>query len=242
MEPTELPFAHREGWASVIAHRGGAALGTANSMHVMELAAESGADVVEIDVQELGDGSLVLFHDSMIVRGDQVSRLCDVGLEQFEDLVEGPATPFSSLADRLPALGLGLYLDVKRVTADGLARIVDVLAESALSATAVIGSFSSDVVSSVVADGRLPASLLYHDRDADPVALAAALGIRIVHPCFDNDPWMVGRMAGPWMERVHGAGLCVVGWNSNDPELLREMNDAGFDALCTDDPRVVPRD
>jgi glycerophosphoryl diester phosphodiesterase len=240
VEPFQLPFAGGER-SSVIAHRGGAALGVANSVAVMELAAASGADVVEIDVQELGDGELVLFHDSTVTHEGHAIRLHDIGRDRFEELIDGPATPFTSLAERLPPLGLGLYLDVKRVTADGLIRIIDSLVASPLRARSVIGSFSAGVVRGVVADGRLPASLLYHDRSADPLSLAAELDVRIVHPCFDSDPWMVGRMAGAWMERVHAGGLCVVGWNSNDAVVLGEMIAAGFDAICTDDPRLVPR-
>ncbi|MEQ1702462.1 MAG: glycerophosphodiester phosphodiesterase family protein [Ilumatobacteraceae bacterium] len=237
-----LPFGGTGGWPAGIAHRGGALLGPANSVEVLAAAAVAGADAVEIDVQELGDGSLVLFHDGSIVEGEQRYRLIDLDLAEFEALSGGRAVMLAELPERLVSLGLGLYLDVKRVTGPGLASLLDVIATSSVAERAVIGSFSVDTAAAVVADGRLPASVLYHDRNADPLALAASIGCSIVHPCFDSDPWMVARLAGDWMERVHEAGVSVVGWNVNDSALLQEMADAGFDLLCTDDPRLIDRD
>jgi glycerophosphoryl diester phosphodiesterase len=236
-----LPDWSPPGSSAVLAHRGGAALGVANSIEVLALAAEVGTDVVEIDVQELGDGTLVLFHDRRIATGgsDRV-LLADIDLATFERLSGSPAALLVELPDRLLPLGLGLYLDVKVVSPDGLRATIDALVTSPLSDSTVIGSFNPDIVTAVVADGRLPASVLYHDRAADPLELAARLGCSIVHPCFDSDPWMVPRLAGAWMDRVHEAGLGVVGWNTNDPALLVEMAAAGFDVICTDDPRLAP--
>ncbi len=223
-----------------MAHRGGAALGIANSIEVLAVAAEVGTDAVEIDVQELGDGTLVLFHDRRIVDGANKVMLADIDRTTFERLSGSPAALLVELPERLRPLGLGLYLDVKVVSPDGLRATIDALVASPLSDSTVIGSFNPDVVTAVVADGRLPASVLYHDRAADPLELAAHLGCSIVHPCFDSDPWMVPRLAGAWMARVHEAGLGVVGWNTNDPALLVEMAAAGFDVICTDDPRLAP--
>lgn len=234
-----LPFRGTGGWPAVMAHRGGALLGPANSVEVLAAAAAAGSDVVEIDVQELGDGSLVLFHDGSIVEGEQRHRLIDLDLAQFESMSGSSAVMLAELPERLVPLGLGLYLDVKRVTGPGLASLLDVIATSAVAERAVIGSFSVDTAAAVVADGRLPASVLYHDRTLDPLALASSIGCTIVHPCFDSDPWMVARLAGEWMERVHEAGVAVVGWNVNDSALLKEMAAAGFDVLCTDDPRLI---
>ena len=234
-----IPFVDSGVRPAVIAHRGGAALGPANSVVVLGAAAAAGADAVEIDVQELADGSLVLFHDGSVRDGDVRRRLSELSLDQFQSLIGAHATLFADLPARLEPLGLGLYLDVKKVSAVGLQSLLDIVAGSPIAERAVIGSFSVEIAAAVVADGRLPASVLYHDRSLDPLALVEAVGCRIVHPCFDSDPWMVARMAGEWMSRVHDAGIGVVCWNSNDTATLNEMAAAGFDALCTDDPRLL---
>src|SRR5689334_4599784 len=58
------------GEMAIVAHRGGAALGPENSIEVLEAAQAAGAAAVEVDVHELGDGSLVLTHDGHIVAGE----------------------------------------------------------------------------------------------------------------------------------------------------------------------------
>lgn len=224
---------------SALAHRGGASLGPPNSLAVVELAATAGAHAVEIDVQELADGTLVLFHDSKVEVGEQVVPLAHLLADDVER-ASGVALPtLAELLDLLTLVPLGLYLDVKRVTESGLRRAIDAVCASPIRDRAVVGSFDPGIVGHVVADGRLRASLLYHDTTLDPLALADRYGCALVHPCFDHQPWMVERLAGEWMDRVHSAGLSVVGWNTNDAELLAAMSVAGFDAVCTDDPRLV---
>ncbi len=224
--------------AAILAHRGGASLGAANSTDAVVLAVAAGADAVELDLQELGDGTLVITHDGGIWTDGQRAMLRDMDLARFVALSNGPAVLLQTMIDLLAALPTGLYLDVKRVTVPGLLRAIDAVSASAIAGRTVIGSFDLTVAGTVAEDGRLPASVLYRDTSFDPLELAERTGCSMVHPCFDDEPWMVGQLAGGWMERVHAAGLAVVGWNSNDSALLAEMVAAGFDALCTDDPRV----
>lgn len=223
----------------MIAHRGGAALGRENSLDVLVEAVNARADVVEIDLQELGDGTVVLAHDSSIGPRWRRHRLRELDLAGYAARLGHRPVQLGDLIERIASLPLGLYLDVKRVTPPGLASIVDTVLASPVAGRVVVGSFNHDVVTAVVADGRLPASVLFHSWEPDPVALAGRFGCSIVHPCFDNDPSMVGRLAVSWIAEAHAAGLDVIGWNSNDASLLAEMAAAGFDAVCTDDPRLV---
>ena len=53
-----------ENETEVMAHRGASAAAPENSMAAIKLAIESGAQWVEIDVQETADGEIVVIHDS----------------------------------------------------------------------------------------------------------------------------------------------------------------------------------
>ncbi len=55
-------------------------------------------------------------------------------------------------------------------------------------------------------------------------------------------PDLVNLMEGEWMQRLWDGGRGVVSWNTVSPELMAKMAQAGVAAICTDDPRVVPRD
>ncbi len=234
----------------VLAHRGGAALGAENSIEVLAAAASFGADAVEIDIQELGDGSLILAHDGVVrrrlIRGRV--RLRSIDRSRYERLTRRPAVTVADLVDRVGRMttgpdtarpSLSLYLDVKSVSPAGVERLIETVAQGPLRDHTVVGSFSAKIVKLVAADGRLPASILYGDRQADPLQLQTELGCAFVHPCFDSAPSMVDELAGVWMERAHRAGLTVVSWNTNDARLIARMVDAGFDLICTDDPRIA---
>lgn len=223
---------------AVLAHRGGAALGAENSLDVLALAGPAGADAVEIDVYELGDGTLVLDHDGFVADGTEWLWLRDLDLDRFRSLRGGAAT-LDDLLARLAPLPLGLYLELKLVTPGGVERAVDAVCESPMRDRTAIGSFRTDIVAAVADDGRLPASILFRDGFVDVRTLAADLGATIVHPCFDDTPGMLDLMAGAWMGRLHDAGLTVVGWNANDAGLLTRQRDVGLDVLCTDDPRLA---
>jgi glycerophosphoryl diester phosphodiesterase len=107
----------------VIAHRGGVVAANApeNSLAAIQLAALHGYDMVELDVRETKDGSLVLFHG---LGGG--SLLADCGVRAaVEDLTagelariryRGSTEPIAGLDDALSlcaSLGLGVMLDLK---------------------------------------------------------------------------------------------------------------------------------
>ena len=131
-----------------------------------------------------------------------------------------------------------MYLEIKAVSPAGVDRVVDAVVDHGLAERTVIGSFRHDVPARVAADGRVAASVLFRDPFLDPLALASDLGCSVLHPCFDGNDGMIDLMRGEWIERLHDRRLGVVGWNTNDAETMSRMADAGFDVLCTDDPRI----
>lgn len=224
---------------AVLAHRGGGALGPENSLDTLRLAAHHGADAVEIDVQQLGDDTLVLHHDAFVIDGEDWRWLRDLTLDEFSRLHERPVTA-TDLLECIVATNLGVYLELKAVGRAGVDRLVSGVVEHGMAERTVIASFRHDITARVAADGRVVAAALYRDRFADPVALAHDLGCHVLHPCFDGDDGMIDLMRGAWIDRVHDHGVAVVGWNTNDVDVLRRMVDAGFDVVCTDDPRCRP--
>lgn len=64
----------------IIAHRGDATKATENTVAAFESAIRLGADMIEMDVHRLKDGTLVVFHDDSI---DSMA-LKDIGLSEFQ--------------------------------------------------------------------------------------------------------------------------------------------------------------
>lgn len=108
----------------IIAHRGGALIGTENSISCLDQAISLGVDMVEIDVHMSADGKLVVCHDETIDRTTngkgRIENMTLDSLRSFRllDFKTGKPTE-----ERLPTLGevlalihgrCGLLLEVKK--------------------------------------------------------------------------------------------------------------------------------
>jgi glycerophosphoryl diester phosphodiesterase len=58
-----------------VAHRGASSVAPENTLAAIRSAVDSGADLVEVDVQRSRDGALVLMHDTSLVRTTNVRRV-----------------------------------------------------------------------------------------------------------------------------------------------------------------------
>ena len=68
----------------VIAHRGSSAYAPENTLAAFQLAAEQGADAIELDVDLTRDGQVVVMHDATIDRTtDGHGRVGDLTLEEI---------------------------------------------------------------------------------------------------------------------------------------------------------------
>lgn len=108
-----------------VAHRGSSAYAPENTLAAVQLAIDSGCDLVEVDVQRTRDGALVLVHDTDLERttGSRTA-VADVTLEElrrldagswFSQVYAGERVPtLDELLDRLDGSGTGLLLEIKR--------------------------------------------------------------------------------------------------------------------------------
>lgn len=95
----------------IVAHRAGAAFGPENTVAALLQAAEDGADMAEIDVQQLGDGTLVVMHDTNFKRTTGVDLdVWDADIEMVQGLEAGSffssnfaGEPVATLDDMLSA-------------------------------------------------------------------------------------------------------------------------------------------
>lgn len=70
-------FDRFEGAGYICAHRGARAIAPENTLFAAELALEMGADFWETDVHKLNDGSLVIFHDEVLIRTTDIKVRTD---------------------------------------------------------------------------------------------------------------------------------------------------------------------
>ena len=109
----------RDGLPLVIGHKGAAALEPENTLRSLRRAVELGADLVEFDVLDLTDGTLVLAHSDdlwEVSHGGARGRVRGLTLDELRAVAPGLPTLDEALAFlSASAPGVGLHASVVAV-------------------------------------------------------------------------------------------------------------------------------
>jgi glycerophosphoryl diester phosphodiesterase len=219
-----------------VGHRGASALAPENTLRSIELAIESGLDLVEVDVYLSRDGQVVVIHDEdlrrLAGRPEAVADLTAAELRRV-DLGQGQGVPRMAEVFDLARHRIGVYVELKGT------RTGSALGELARSGASegvelISGSFEPALVRELRdAAPNVPRSVLFRRTSStEMVRICATVGARYAHPCFRPLDLQI-------VEALHGAGLLVMAPHTNDPEEARAFADLGIDVLATDDPRVL---
>jgi glycerophosphoryl diester phosphodiesterase len=219
---------------NVIAHRGASEAAPENTVEAFRLAAELGADWVELDARLSADGVVVVHHDAHLADG---RMLVDLTLDEMPDSVP-------SLAEALEACeGMGVNIEIKNLPDDpdydadhAVVDAVAGLAQAYLGPErTLISSFNMDSVDRMHrVDPSLPCAWLFFQM-TDPTSAvdrAVAHEMAAIHP-FDNlvDAAMV--------RRAHDVGLAVNVWTVDDAQRMAALIEMGVDGICTNVPDVA---
>lgn len=251
-----------DGRPLLVGHRGAAALAPENTLVAIGCAVEAGVDLVELDVLELIDGSLVLAHSDdleEISHGRVRGRIAGRRLGELRTLAPDLATlddALALLAERAPEVGA--HLDLK---SPGIERgVVAALRRHRAVDRAVVSSCDAQSLR-VVADlePNVAGALTYpcdrfglgHRRSLAPARALALRALRMTLPGRIGDllaragaavaslHWSVVTPAA--VESAHRCGAAVLAWTVNDEATARRLVESGVDGVITDDP-VALRD
>ena len=228
-----------------IAHRGASAHAQESSVESFRIAAELGADMVEFDLRLTADKVPVVAHDSNLQRVFGVEgSIGDISWDELQKLTPPGLEPVLSLEQAIKAcseLQLGIYLDVK--DADDEAAALEVIAlfkrYRMLQAT-VFGSFRADWMAELKAlCPEAMTSILFAAQHLDPVQLARSLNADFVHPCWERFDRPQDLLAPDWLAAAREAGLGVMIWHEERPEVIRDLYQLGIYGICTDEPQLL---
>jgi glycerophosphoryl diester phosphodiesterase len=241
-----------------VGHRGAAALEPENTLRSLVRAVELGCDLVEFDVIELADGTLVVAHSDNLhevshgvargrVRTKSLAALRDVApeLPTFDEaleLLEG----FDSVGIQVDLKGSGFEAAVARaIRRHGLLErsvVSTFYPPSLLELARVEPEVARGLTYPVDRYGLAQRRLLF------PVAVATASAMRRTLP--RRIERMLGRVgaaaamlhfsvvSAAVVERAHAHGAAVFAWTVDDERLLARMVAAGVDGVITNDPRI----
>lgn len=240
---TQIP---QDNWirqVEITAHRGDSSEAPENTLMAFESAIESGADWIEMDINQTKDGTLVVFHDEDLERltGEE-GKIWDITFEELRTRPVsqslGPAFQEACVPSLEEALELcqgriRLNLEIKRnshQSQDFTSRVVKMLQEKGMENQCVITSFQYDVLTETkaLAPG-LETGLITSTDILEPQTFTAAdqfiLSIELIRP--------------ETVEELHDLGKEVTAWTVNDDYALEQCRLAGADNLITDCPQDI---
>jgi glycerophosphoryl diester phosphodiesterase len=244
-----------------IGHKGAAALEPENTLRSLSRAVELGCDLVEFDVLDLHDGTLVLAHSDdlfEVSHGSARGRVRSQTLYGLREIAPELAT-FDEALELLGSVnGVGLHVDLKWHGYEAAA--AEAIRRHGLVARTVVSTFHAKSLRELaVLEPSLQRGLTYpFDRRGvssrrllTPVTASALIAIRSALPrritrmlerARANAAMLhhsvVSRAA---VDRAHVHGAAVFAWTVDDEAALRRVLDAGVDGVITNDPQIFER-
>jgi glycerophosphoryl diester phosphodiesterase len=200
----------------VIAHRGAAAEAPENTIEAFDLSVCLGADALELDVQQAGDGTLVVIHDSTVDRTTEA---------------DGPVAGFSGA--ELGRLGVPALEEVLQRYA-GLEITVDVKAASATEEGTSLGAFAT-YGGRRATSSRQAAWLAVELADAAAGTKLPEGFPEVVHAPLDGPDGPI--VTADLVAAAQRVGRTVQVWTIDDPGRMRQLCHWGVDGIITNDVR-----
>ena len=231
------------------AHRGASEQAPPNTLAAFRLAAELGADGVELDVHLSRDGEVVVIHDDTVDRTTNghgpVSELTLAELKAldagswFDPAFAGERIP--TLQEVIDAVGHRLFLNIELkqtalLRATGLeAEVVRLIEDNQMTDRVIVSSFHPLALRRVKKlNPYIPTALLH---GAGPIFirrawLAPLIPHEALHPHYSQ-------VTERYVQEAHRRGRRVNVWTADDPEEMRRLLRLGVDGIITNRPALA---
>jgi glycerophosphoryl diester phosphodiesterase len=218
----------------IAGHRGAMAHAPENTMRSFRLAAEAGADEIELDVHLSRDGELVVVHDETLDRttdGRGAVAGHDWAALAVLDAGQGERIPrLAEVLDAFPAMSFQVEVKAPAATAGVLAALA---ARRDRPGGVVVTSFRPGALEPALVPGRWwHVGLICARGDAGAVTTAVRLGVDRLYLPWD--------LAGtPAAEAFAAAGGLVFVGPCDDAAAMRRAVGGGFRGTTADDPAAA---
>ncbi|MBE0489689.1 MAG: glycerophosphoryl diester phosphodiesterase [Halomonas sp.] len=231
----------------LIAHRGLSARAPENTLSAVRAAQAAHCRWVELDVQLLGDGTPVIWHDATVKRcSDGRARLADLDLPRarrldvggwFGDEFRGERiATLSEMLALVDALGLGLNLELKVNRGRSAAALVEEAVPAALDALPperlIVSSFNDEALACArdqAPAARLALGVLFEGIPDGWRQRCEALDAFSVHA-----DWT--RLSRRGAMSISEAGYPLICYTANDPAAFSHQWAWGVASVISDDP------
>lgn len=225
-------------------HRGASGHAPENTLPAFKMAADMGADGVELDIQMTSDGVIVVCHDETIDRTSSgAGWLKDITFDELRRLdfsngnsaYEGVKIPtMEEVFDLLDPTGLVINIEIKTgiVFYDRIEeKILELTKRKGWEDRVIYSSFNHYTVRRIKElDPAAKVGLLYADGPIDMPGYGHRLGADALHPAFYNLQYP------QFMEDSRRYGLDINVWTVNSEKELLACREYGVNAVITNYP------
>lgn len=233
----------------IIAHRGASAYAPENTLAAFTLAADMGADAIELDAKLSADGRVVVIHDSSVDRTtDGAGRVAALTLAQLRELDAGSKFDARYAGERIPTLeqvfesvGRRLFVNVELTNyaapRDALAgKVVEIIRHMGMQRRVLLSSFNPlALLAAQRADPELPIATLYR-RSAESFMRRLFVIPFVPHDARHPEKGLVDARAMRWF-KAHGFRVNV--WTASTPEDAARLIALGVDGVITGAPDLL---
>ncbi len=223
----------------VTAHRGASARCPENTMAAFKEAARLGADWIELDVRQCGDGQIVVVHDENLKRVAGVDKnIREMDYGEISRLDAGSYFAPEFAGERIPSLsgvidfakkkGIQLNIELKPSGHEQNFEqcVVDLIRAENFEENCVVTSISYETLERVKA----------YDQDIQTVyVMSLAYGDITKLAAADHFSIEASSISREMVADIHYAGKRVYAWTPNTQESISRMIELGVDNIVTDD-------
>jgi glycerophosphoryl diester phosphodiesterase len=230
----------------ILGHRGASRYAPMNTLPSFVLAAELGADGIELDVRQSADGHIVILHDetvdhttngSGVIREMSFAALRELDAGSWKDAKYARAQ-IPTLDEVFEAVGQSLLINVEiKAEHDSdlrvVPQVVDCIRRHNMIDRVIMSSFNPAALREFRAlmPEVMVGYLLEGDQPADGDWMQG-LQIEAVNPYYE---WI----DDAYMQRIRAKNLAVYTWTVNDANAALKLQQLGVNAIISDVPDVL---
>ncbi|MBD3407164.1 MAG: glycerophosphodiester phosphodiesterase [Candidatus Lokiarchaeota archaeon] len=218
----------------IIGHRGYPLKAPENTLKSFQMAAEQGADMVELDVQLTADNELVCIHDYEVSRTTSGSgSVHEMTLKELRELDAGDGERIPLLSEVLDYAKNTIDVNIELKIPGIENQVVDIIRSRTMTHHVLVSSFihgSLQVIKDL--DKTLKTAALVSQLPNDVVSYCMDLNVDALNPLYSL-------VNAELVEKLHCAGLEVFPWTVNDPQIILNMLDMNVDGIISDDVEVL---
>lgn len=233
----------------IIAHRGASAYAPENTIEAFALAAEMGADGIELDVHMTADDEVIVLHDSKVDRTSngqgRVSsyrleelRWMDFGCRFYKEQRKGNRIPtLDEVFELVEPLGMIVNVEIKSGDPKLPAACAEIAKRHGMENRVLYSSgnhFQLRRMKELEPGARI--APLCNFNLLDPWSYCPNIGAQAIHPQIEEVKAVEG-----YVEKCHAQNVLVNTWTVNEEDDIRFCLRAGVDGIITNVPDVVRR-